>query len=210
MQQQLDTIADGFEYSLIQRRTDLSSWALSLTSLDTLRRAKGYVPKIYTVPISFARASVTPVSFTIQQQLHIFPGSYIWCISNSYSYSQNPSVPPTVKYYLYIRDEGAGIELFTGSFNTYLNYRGDAFSGPGGGSQPNLSQMYTDRRPNPWQVNPLLTQPYLISGSGLITIQISQVSPNPSEEFPINFNFIFACAVPLNPLTEIQSPNVNA
>lgn len=202
MQQQLDTIADGFEYSLIQRRTDLSSWALSLTSLDTLRRAKGYVPKIYTVPILWTVPTTT--KNTIQQQLHIFPGSYIWSITNSF-----PSVAPVADYYLYIRDEGAGIELFSGSFNRYLNYRGSAFPGPANASQPNVEPQYTDRRPNPWQVNPLLTQPYLVSGSGLITVQVSQVVKTSSPPI-IGFQFVFACAVPLNPLTEVQGSNVNA
>lgn len=165
---QLKPIIDGFVYSGSQRRSPHSYDTLALGQLELLRRANGYTPRILAVP-EWTSGVIGPYE-TIQQQIQVPPGSYLWSITNTV-------VVDPLSFVVTVRDDSTGAELFP--------FTSDGMFRNGGSTLP--SNQF------PTQVNPKLTTPYLISGNGSLTVRVSNTNPTQTAQL---VQFIFQFAVP--------------
>jgi hypothetical protein len=170
----LNQIVDGFTIALDQRPNPYSFNILALGQMDVLRRAKGYVPKHYAVP-DWTDPQIALYD-TIQRQIQIRPGSYIWAITIAY---QPDSTNIEGDYYIYIRDDSTGLTFFE---QTFVQDHLILFMT--GGVGPLLSSYSP----------PKLAQPRAVLGTGLYTVQISRSRPNdPLSKIQVVLNVAEPC-----------------
>lgn len=153
----LEQIVDGFTMALDQRPNPYSFDALALGQMDVLRRSKGFVPKHYGVP-DWNDPQIA-VYDTIQRQIQIRPGSYIWAVTIAL---QLDSLTIEGDYWVYIRDDSTGLTFYEQTFLQEQMVRPDQNSG--------VSFMGRF-------LPPKLAQPRAVVGTGLFTVQISRARP---------------------------------
>jgi hypothetical protein len=112
-----DSIVDGFQYNLYQPNLAERYYPLALSQLEPFRRAKGYRPHWYTVPDADSLGAI-PDYATIEEQLRIAPGSWLWGLSVALITSVLPPFPffaidPSVLIMVQVTDGETGLKLFS-------------------------------------------------------------------------------------------------
>jgi hypothetical protein len=152
----LPSICDGFTYNPQLRANSENYDIVALGQLELLRRTKGFIPKLYAVP-DFTDGAI-PNFQTIQQQISVTPGSWLWAVT---AISGAAEIPQDNQFFVTIRDDDTGDSLFNYQFianQTIRPFSTDATS-PASGAAFNVQKK--------------LTQPRLISGRGILDVQIS-------------------------------------
>lgn len=118
-----EPIVDGFCYAARMMDTPYMYQTSALESLDTLRRAKNFVPRIYALPDITNGPLANYSNFT--GQVRVVDGSYLWAVSLGVFIDDNIGPPfafdrsfPSVgqngqRYFISVRDEGSGVPIFS-------------------------------------------------------------------------------------------------
>ena len=150
----LPSICDGFIYNPQLRANTENYDILGLGQLELLRRSKGFIPRLFAVP-DFSDG-VIPVFQTIQRQVEVVPGSWLWAVT----VTSGPTPINNNLYFVTIRDDDTGDSLFNQQFVASQSLRPESTA-----QASPLQYAYS--------VQKKLTQPRLISGKGILDVQIS-------------------------------------
>lgn len=158
MLRQLPPIIDGFTLNPAVRYRPGYIMALALGSLDVLRRANTYRPKLHIVPDDINQ----PIAAfeTVEYQVRVVPNSYVWGLIFNQYHEQNWSAVAATDTWIQITDACNGIQFF----DDFVS--GQLFT--------SLQNVVTDQRNA--SLPHLLTQPRLILEPGLLNVEIANTA----------------------------------
>lgn len=181
----LPSICDGFVYNSQLRANTENYDIIALGQLELLRRSKGFIPKLYAVP-DYTDGPIANFQ-TILQQISVTPGSWLWAVT-AISGTANP--PQDNQFFITIRDDDTGDSLFNYQFVANQTIR------PSNG----ISQLAGGAA---YCVQKKLTQPRLISGKGILDVQISATN----NFSPVPFQVVLCVAQPCDSVLN-QDPDL--
>jgi hypothetical protein len=153
-----DSIVDGFQYNLFLRNFPERYYPLALTQLEPFRRARGYRPRWYTVPDADNLGSI-PAYGTIEEQLRIAPGSWLWGLSIALL-APAGIVDPTLVLMIQITDGSTGLKLFSDFLSAGFIWT------QGGGLPPAVID----------NVPYILSQPRPVVEPGFVNVEIAELT----------------------------------
>jgi hypothetical protein len=164
------SIVDGFQYNLFLQNFPENYYPLALSQLEPFRRARGYRPRWYTVPDADNLGAI-PDYATIEEQIRIAPGSWLWGMSAALITSAVPPFPfmpinPSAAVMVQITDGSTGLKLFSDFVAAGFIWSQPDVFGAGGVAPPYL---WVDNAPY------ILSQPRPIVEPGFVNVEISNL-----------------------------------
>lgn len=168
----LPSICDGFIYNPQLRANTENYDIMGLGQMEMLRRSRGYIPKLVAVP-DYGDGIIENYQ-SYQKQVSVTPGSWLWSVTLT-----SGNVLADGWYFVTVRDDDTGDSLFGNQFvaNQLLRPEKTDQSGP----------EYAA-----YSMQKKLSQPRLISGKGVINVQINCTS----VATPLFFQVILCLAQP--------------
>jgi hypothetical protein len=169
-----DSIVDGFQYNLYQPNLAERYYPLALYQFEPFRRARGYRPRWYTVPDADNLGAI-PNYGTIEEQIRIAPGSWLWGLSVALMVSPAPPflpwlTDPSVVVMVQITDGSTGLKLFSDFVAAGFIWSQPDIFGPWGPIV--LPYSWVDNAPH------ILSQPRPIVEPGFVNVEIANLFPS--------------------------------
>jgi hypothetical protein len=175
----LPSICDGFTYNPQLRANTENYDILGTGQLELLRRSRGFIPRLFAVP-DFSDGIVQNYQ-TIQRQIQVSPGSWLWAVTTT----SGPTPINDNLYFVTIRDDDTGDSLFNMQFTASQTLRPESTA-----QASPLSYAYS--------VQKKLTQPRVISGKGILDVQISCTVVSSPKFFQVVLCVAQPCSEVLN------------
>lgn len=173
-------IVDAFTYSTSLLYLPTSYRTLQYAQMEVLRRAKGYTARWYTAPT----AQSIPAASQKDYQVQTIPGSYLWgCY---FAVPAATSATQLALLFVQITEHDTGVKMFS-DYTRAGNLNRGVAAIPG--------NRLTSRNPY------LFTQPRLLSGSGVLDVEIYNSTANAYIT-----QLLMLCAEPNHPLEGCATP----